>query len=175
MYGNFGRERTRSRTRDDATDAAGPAGGIPAPATPPGGADYHGQQFMGLQNVPRSAEGVSICRSLQVHDKLLEVLDDHMANHDPEFRYTFPYDMSGRLYEPGQPRPDHYTCAEAYIWAVLSARDNTRVPLDRVITCVPDAEDPSRFWPVPTVEQVHWYLRGWSQHYVIDGQRRQAY
>ena len=39
LYGNFGRERTRRSTRDDATDAAGPAGGIPAPATPPGGAD----------------------------------------------------------------------------------------------------------------------------------------
>ena len=56
---------------------------------------------------------------------------------------TLFYDMSRHLYEPGQPRPDHYNRGEAYIWAVLRARDNWRVPLDRVITCMPDAEDPT--------------------------------
>ena len=175
-YGNFApRERTRSRTRDDAAAPAAPEGGIPAPATPPGGDDYHGQQFIGLQNVPRSAGDVSIGRILQVRDRLLQILDDHIQNHDPDFRYSFPYDSSGNLYAPGRPRPNGYSRAEGYIWAVMSARDNFRVPIDRVVTCVPDAEDASRFWPVPTVEQVHWYLRGWSQHYIIDGQRRQAY
>ena len=175
-YGNFApRERTRSRIRDDAAAPAAPEGGIPAPATPPGGDDYHGQQFIGLQNVPRSADNVSIGRVLQVRDRLLQILDDHIQNHDPDFRYSFPYDSSGNLYAPGRPRPNGYSRAEGYIWAVMSARDNFRVPIDRVVTCVPDAEDASRFWPVPTVEQVHWYLRGWSQHYVIDGQRRQAY
>ena len=175
-YGNFApRERTRSRTRDDAAAPAAPEGGIPAPATPPGGDDYHGQQFIGLQSVPRSAGDVSIGRILQVRDRLLQILDDHIQNHDPDFRYSFPYDSSGNLYAPGRPRPNGYSRAEGYIWAVMSARDNFRVPIDRVVTCVPDAEDASRFWPVPTVEQVHWYLRGWSQHYIIDGQRRQAY
>ena len=175
-YGNFApRERTRSRTRDDAAAPAAPEGGIPAPATPPGGDNYHGQQFIGLQNVPRSADNVSIGRVLQGCDRLLQILDDHIQNHDPDFRYSFPYDSSGNLYAPGRPRPNGYSRAEGYIWAVMSARDNFRVPIDRVVTCVPDAEDASRFWPVPTVEQVHWYLRGWSQHYVIDGQRRQAY
>ena len=175
-YGNFApRERTRSRTRDDAAAPAAPEGGIPAPATPPGGDDYHGQQFIGLQNVPRSAGDVSIGRILQVRDRLLQILDDHIQNHDPDFRYSFPYDSSSNLYAPGRPRPNGYSRAEGYIWAVMSARDNFRVPIDRVVTCVPDAEDASRFWPVPTVEQVHWYLRGWSQHYIIDGQRRQAY
>ena len=72
-YGNFApRERTRSRTRDNAAAPAAPEGGIPAPATPPGGDDYHGQQFIGLQNVPRSAGDVSIGRILQVRDRLLK-------------------------------------------------------------------------------------------------------
>ena len=116
----------------------------------------------------------TMCR-LAVFSRFVTGCDDHVQYHDPDFRYSFPYDSAGNLYAPGRPRPAGYSRAEGYIWAVLSARDNFRVPIDRVVTCVPDAEDASRFWPVPTVEQVHWYLRGWSQHYVIDGQRRQAY
>ena len=61
------------RTRDDAAASAAPEGGIPTPATPPGGDDYHGQQFIGLQNVPRSADNVSIGRILQVRDRLLQI------------------------------------------------------------------------------------------------------
>ena len=108
-YGNFARERTRSRTRADAADAAGSAGGIPAPATPPGAGDYHGQQQTGLQNVPRSAENIPISRSLQIRDRLTQSWDDHMLNHNPEFHYTFPYDGSGRLYEPER-RPTSGPC-----------------------------------------------------------------
>ena len=174
-YGNYAtRERTRSRTRAEASSAAEPAEGIPAQATPPGAGDCHGQQQQGLQNVPRSADNIPIGRSLQIRDRLLQVLDDHF-DHDQEFRYTFPYDFSGQLFAPGQPRPDNYTRVEAYIWSVLRARDDIRIPLDCVITCLPDAEDPNRVWPVPSIEQVHWYWNGWSQYYTIEGQRRQAY
>ena len=93
-----------------------------------------------MTNVPRSMEDVSLGRILTVRAELVAFFEEQMEI-DPEFRYTFPYDFSGAVYNPGEPRVRGWSRTEAYIWAVMRARDNLSIPQNQVLQVVPDGLD----------------------------------